>query len=61
MKRIKDILDIARLLAVMFFCIGLFVLLFWAFSPYLAACFDFTEDWTLEEKMQLWEAIRNPY
>lgn len=62
MKRIKDFLHFALLLA----AIGFFVFLatavfFWAFGPYLAACFDFTENWTVEEKAMLGDAIENPY
>ena len=62
MKRIKDFLRFALYLAAI--CLFIFLVMavfFWAFGPFMAACFDFTEDWTLEEKMQLWEAIRNPY
>ena len=62
MKRIKDVLRTTLFLAAFLFFFGLvFAVFFWAFGPYLASCFDFLEDWTIEEKMQLWEAIRNPY
>ena len=61
MTRIKDFLRTALLLATMlFFCGAVTVIFFRAFSPYLAACFDFTENWTVEEKAQLGDAIENP-
>ncbi|MBQ6108830.1 MAG: hypothetical protein IJK97_11525 [Thermoguttaceae bacterium] len=62
MKRIKDFLHAALLLAaVLFFCGAVTVVFFRAFGPYLATCFDFLEDWTIEEKAWLGDAIRNPY
>ena len=61
MKRIKDFLHAALLLAaVLFFCGLVMVVFFRAFGPYLASCFDFTENWTVEEKAQLGDAIENP-
>ncbi len=62
MKQIKDFLRAALLLAaICFFCALATVVFFRAFGPCLAACFDFTEDWTVEEKAQLGDAIENPY
>lgn len=61
MKRIKDFLRAALFLAAVCFFSALFFIVFiWTFGPYLASCFDFTENWTVEEKAQLGEAIENP-
>ena len=61
MKRIKDFLHAALLLGAFLFFFGLVLtVFFWAFGPYMAACFDFTENWTVEEKAQLGDAIENP-
>ena len=62
MKRIKYVLHFALFMVASFFFISLFLIVFvWAFGPYMAACFDFTEGWTLEDFMWLGEAFRNPY
>ncbi len=62
MKRIKDFLHAALLLAVIGFFVCLVTVVFFrAFGPYLASCFDFTENWTVEEKALLGDAIENPY
>ena len=62
MKRIKEFLHFALFLtAICFFISLVMAVFFWAFGPYMAACFDFTEDWTVEEKALLGDAIENPY
>ena len=62
MKRIKDFLHAALLLAVIGFFVCLVTVVFFrAFGPYLANCFDFLEYWTIEEKAWLGDAIENPY
>ncbi len=62
MKQIKDFLHFALLLAAIGFFMFLVMAVFvWVFGPYMASCFDFLEDWTIEEKAWLGEAIRNPY
>ena len=62
MRHIKEVLHAALLLAAFLFFFGLVLtVLFRAFGPYMAACFDVTENWTVEEKAQLGDAIENPY
>ena len=62
MKQIKDVLHTALLLtAIGFFVCLLTIAFIWAFGPYMAACFEFTKDWTIEEIAILGDAIENPY
>ena len=60
MKRIKDFLHFALLLAAIGFFVFLAAAVFvWVFGPYMAACFEFTKDWTIEEIAILGDAIEN--
>lgn len=62
MMKFKDFLNLALFLAAICFFISLFFIVFiWAFGPYMAACFEFTKDWTVEEIAILGDAIENPY